>query len=165
MYGDFGVQNTIGLSTFLSGMASFQEVVQKTSFDGLDLVSGGPVPPNPSELLLNSRMAEFIQQAKVVYDYVIIDTPPLAIVTDAFAISDMADHTLFLVRQNYTPKDLLKTIQDFYANGKFKDISIVLNDIYKSGLGYGYGYGYRYGYGYTYGYTKESKSGYGYYSE
>ncbi len=130
------------------------------------MVSGGPVPPNPSELLLTEKMNEFISRAKAAYDYVIIDTPPMALVTDAFTLSRYADHTLFLVRQNYTPKPLLRTAQDFYSSGKLKNISIVFNDIFRSGpgYGYGYGYGYSYGYGYGYGYGR-SKNGYGYYSE
>ncbi len=163
LYPDFNLGNEIGLSGYLSGLSTFDEVVQKTSYEGLDLVSGGPVPPNPSELLLTQRIETFLAEAKKQYDYVIIDTPPLAIVTDAFALAPFADHTLFLVRQNYTPKDLLRTAQDFYSTGKLKNISIVLNDIYKSGPGYGYGYGYTYGYGYGNGYSK-SKNGYGYYS-
>jgi capsular exopolysaccharide synthesis family protein len=168
LFSDFNLGNEVGLSSYLAGIAPFKDVVQKTAFANLDLVSGGPVPPNPAELLLTPKMEEFVAEAKKLYDYVIIDSPPLAIVTDAFAITGLADHTLFLVRQNYTPKDLLRTVQDFYASGKLKNISIVLNDIYKSGPGYGYGYGYSYGYGYGYGYSygyTKGKNGYGYYSE
>jgi capsular exopolysaccharide synthesis family protein len=163
IFADFGLQNQVGLSTFLAGISDFSGVVQKTSFENLDFISGGPVPPNPSELLIGRRMTEFMNEAKSKYDFVIIDTPPLAVVTDAFVLSTYADHILFLVRQNYTPKELLKTAEDFYAAGKLKKISIVLNDIYKSGPGYGYGYGYTYGYGY--GYYQGKKDQTGYYSE
>lgn len=164
LFTDFNLSNDIGLSSYLAGLAPFDAVVQKTQHGGLELVSGGPVPPNPSELLLTPRMQEFILEAKKRYDYVIIDTPPLAIVTDAFVLSGLADHTLFLVRQNYTPKELLRTTEDFYSSGKLKQISIVLNDIYRSGPGYGYGYNYGYGYGYSYAYGS-GKNGYGYYTE
>lgn len=165
IFDDFNLNNQVGLSTYLAGMSDFENVVQKTSWQYLDFISSGPVPPNPSELLLTARMEEFIATAKQRYSYVIIDTPPLAIVTDAFMLSNFADHTLFLVRQNYTHKLLLKTVQDFYSSGKLKNISIVLNDIYKSGPGYGYGAGYGYGYGYYgYGYLSKNGSG-GYYSE
>ncbi|HQQ82603.1 MAG TPA: capsular biosynthesis protein, partial [Cyclobacteriaceae bacterium] len=122
----------------------------------LDLVSGGPVPPNPAELLLTSRFDEFMKEAKSRYDFVLIDTPPLALVTDAFVMTKYADHTVFVMRQNYTPKAFVRSINDYYSSGKFKNISILLNDIYRSGFGYGYGYG-SYGYGYSYGYA-----GYGY---
>lgn len=163
IYADFELSNSMGLSNYLSGMADFEAVVQRTSNEYLDLVSAGPVPPNPSELLLTSRMREFMTLARSRYDFIILDTPPLGIVTDAFSLAQYADHSLFLVRQNYTPKILLKNIEDYYGSGKLKNISLVFNDIYKSGLGYGYGYG-GYGYGYNYGYGK-SKNGYGYYSE
>ncbi len=167
IYQDLQLNNDRGLSTYLSGLDSFDGVVQKTSVnDLLDMVSGGPVPPNPSELLLSPRMTQFIDEARAKYDFIIIDTPPMAIVTDAFVLAPFADHMLFLVRQNYTPKMLIKNVNDFYVSGKLKNISIVLNDIYKSGPGYGYGgYGYDYySYGYGYG-NKKGKDGYGYYSE
>lgn len=158
---DFGLPNEIGLSTYLSGLNDWKEVVQKTQHIGLDLISGGPVPPNPGELLLSSSLEKFVNEAKLEYDYVVIDTPPIAIVADAFSLISFADHTLFLVRQNYTPKDLLKTTQELFITGKFSNVSIVLNDINRSGPGYGNG---AYGYGYGYGYGKRSKDGYGYYT-
>ncbi|MCA6420675.1 MAG: polysaccharide biosynthesis tyrosine autokinase [Cytophagales bacterium] len=165
LFKDFNASNDVGLSSYLAGIADFETIIQKTKFKNLDLVSGGPVPPNPSELLLGKRMAEFMAAARQQYDYVVIDTPPLAIITDAFPLTEYADHTISLVRQNYTPKELLKTAQDYYATGKLKNISIVFNDVYRYGPGYGYGYGYGYSYGYSYGYGKKGKNGYGYYSE
>jgi capsular exopolysaccharide synthesis family protein len=165
IYTDFDLPNTNGLSNFLAGLSTFDEVVQKTPYDNLYLVSGGPIPPNPSELILGTRMEEFITLARKKFDYIFIDSPPIAIVTDAFVLSGFADHTLFIVRQNYTPKGFLTTINNYYADGKIKQISIVLNDIYKSGPGYGYGYGYNYGYGYAYAYGKKRKNGNAYYEE
>ena len=164
---DFNLSNDVGLSTYLSGMVEFETIFQQTSHPLLDLVSGGPVPPNPAELLLTKRMETFIEEARRRYDYIIIDTPPLAIVADAFALTQFVDHTLFLVRQDYTPKALLQTVNDFYTSGKLQKISIVLNDIKKTGPGYGYGYGdgYGYGYGLGYGSGNSKRNGYGYYSE
>jgi Mrp family chromosome partitioning ATPase len=103
-----------------------------------------------------------LAKAKSLYDFVIIDTPPLTIVADAFALAEYADHTLFVIRQNYTPISLLRTLQDSYSSGKLRNVSIVLNDIYRSGHGYGYRYGYGYGYGYT---SSKKNNGYGYYEE
>lgn len=142
IFGDFGLTNDVGLSSYLAGIVEFDTLIQKTSNAYLDLISGGPVPPNPSELLLTGQMQVFITEAKKKYDCIIIDTPPLAIVTDAFALTEHVDHTIFVVRQNYTPKQLLRTVQEFYTSGKLKNISLLLNDIYKSGPGYGYGPGY-----------------------
>lgn len=169
LFNDLKLTNDYGLSNYLSGIMSFNEVIQKSAHENLDLISGGPVPPNPSELLLNNRMTLFLEEAKANYDFIFIDTPPLALVTDAFVLSSMVDHTLFIIRQNVTPKSLLRTIDDMYRAGKMGRISIVLNDIYKSGPGYGYGYGYAYGYGYgygTYGYGRKKKdNGQGYYED
>jgi capsular exopolysaccharide synthesis family protein len=170
LFADFDLKNEAGLSNYLAGLADFNSICQRTTYENLDLISGGPVPPNPSELLLSDRMREFIDDARKVYDIVIIDTPPMAIVTDAFVLTPYADHSLFLVRQNYTPKNLMKTVEDYYSTGKLKNISIVLNDISRSGPGYGfgYGYGYAYGYGYSYEYGYlygRKKNGAGYYEE
>lgn len=161
IFQDFDRSNDLGLSTFLSGISEFDQVVQSTSIDNLFLVSGGPVPPNPSELLLTNKFEAFVKRALEIYDYVLIDTPPLALVTDAFVMSKFVDHTVFVMRQNYSPKEFVHSIDEYYRSGKIKNISILLNDIYKSGLGYGYGQSYAYQYGYGYG----SYGGYGYYSD
>lgn len=159
IFADFGLTNEKGLSSFLISLASFDEVLQSTGTDNLFLVSGGPVPPNPSELMLAERMDEFISQAKRLFDYIIIDSPPLAIVADAFLLADKSDHMIFVTRQDYTPRQLLRSLDEYQRVGRLKNVSLLLNDIYKSGPGYGYGY--YYGYGYSYG---RKKDGHGYYS-
>lgn len=167
IFEDFKRGNTTGLSTFLSGISQFEEVVQDTDIENLFFVSGGPVPPNPSELLLTDKFEQFITKSRDQFDYVIVDTPPLALVADAFVISQFVNHSVFVLRQNYTPKEFIKSIDEYYRSGKLKNISILLNDIYKSGLGYGYGqgYAYHYGYGYGYGYASKRKNGQGYYED
>jgi capsular exopolysaccharide synthesis family protein len=166
IFSDFKLENTIGLSNFLAGMNEFDEVVRATEYENLFVVSGGPVPPNPSELILHPRMEAFLATAREKFDFIFIDSPPLGLVTDAFVMSSLVDHTLFIARQNYTPRALLRTVDDFYRSGKIQRISIVLNDIYRSGPGYGYGYnyGYGYGYGYNYNYGSDRSLG-GYYEE
>jgi capsular exopolysaccharide synthesis family protein len=167
IFEDFGCSNEKGLSTYLSGLHELDQVVQLTDIDNLFLVSGGPVPPNPSELLLTDRFSAFIRAALEQFEFVIIDTPPLALVTDAFVISKYVDHTVFVLRQNFSPKQFIRSIDEYYRSGKIKSISILLNDIYKSGLGYGYGqgYAYHYGYSYGYGYGSNRKNNQGYYEE
>lgn len=164
IFSDFGLSNHVGLSGYLSNINTLQEVIQFTSIENLHLISGGPVPPNPSELLLSPRFELLMQSALDAYDYVILDTPPVALVSDAFLLSKYVDHTIFVVRQNYTPKGFLKDLRDSLATGRLKNASVLLNDIYKSGLGYGYGYGHSYGYGYGYGYGRK-KNGGGYYED
>ncbi|MCW5912365.1 MAG: polysaccharide biosynthesis tyrosine autokinase [Cyclobacteriaceae bacterium] len=160
IFEDFNRDNNVGLSTFLSGISEFDDVIQDTEIENLYLVSGGPVPPNPSELLLTDRFELFIKKSLEQFDFVIIDTPPLALVTDAFVISKFVDHTVFVLRQNYSPKEFIRSIDEYYRSGKLKNMSILLNDIYKSGLGYGYGQGYAYQYGYSYGYGSKGISYY-----
>lgn len=159
LYGDFNLKNDTGLSSYLAGLKSFDDVIQQTGEANMDLVSGGPVPPNPSELVLNERMHQFFNEAKRRYDFVIVDSPPLAIVADAFVLNDHVDHMIYVIRQDYTPKQFLKSLDEHYKSGRVKNISLLLNDIFKSGPGYGYNYGYGYGYGYG-----KRKNGDGYYS-
>ncbi|MBL7858478.1 MAG: polysaccharide biosynthesis tyrosine autokinase [Cyclobacteriaceae bacterium] len=171
IFDDFGLGNEKGLSVYLSGLVSREEIIQSTAVPGLDIIGAGPVPPNPSELLLHARMDELIAWLKETYDFILIDTPPLAIITDGLVLAKYADHTVFIVRQNYTPRPVLKMVDELYINGKIKNLSMVLNDVYRSGPGYGYGgygyggYGYGYAYGYGYGYRDKKGNGGGYYSE
>jgi capsular exopolysaccharide synthesis family protein len=165
IFQDFNRSNDQGLSTYLSGISHFDQVVQTTEIENLFLVSGGPVPPNPSELLLTNKFEEFINKSLEVFDFVLIDTPPLALVTDAFVMSKFVDHTVFVMRQNYSPREFVLSINDYYKSGKMKNISILLNDIYKSGLGYGYSQSYDYGYHYGYAYGRKKNTGNSYYEE
>lgn len=167
IYSDFGLHNDKGLSTYLSGLTPLAEVLQQTEIDNLSLISGGPVPPNPSELILTPHMESLIEVLKKDFDFILLDTPPMALITDGMVLSKFADHTLYVVRQDYTPRSMLKITDEFYRSGKFKNISLVLNDIKKTGPGYGYGYyGYGYyNYGYGYSYYGQRKKSEGYYSE
>jgi capsular exopolysaccharide synthesis family protein len=171
LYDELGLNNTIGLSQYLSGMASKEEIIQTSSVDSLFLIASGPMPPNPSELLLRPAMEELVSYLRGKFDYVIIDTPPLSLVTDAFVLSKYVNHTLFVIRQDYTPKEALHSFDEFYRSGRLLRVSVLFNDLRKSGLGYGYG-GYSYGYGYGTGYhyggyygRKKGRNGSDYYQE
>jgi len=147
-----GLHNDLGMSTFLSGNNKFDEIIQKTSIDNLWFASAGPIPPNPAELIERRSMAEFLEKARKEYAYIIIDTPPAAVVTDALLLAGRADMTLFVVRQRYTTKSTLNLIDEIYRNREIKNPGVIVNDISMSGY---YGYGLRYGYtmGYSYGYN------------
>ncbi len=164
LYEDLNLKNDTGLSQYLSGMATFEEIVQTSPVENLYLISGGPMPPNPSELLIKPKMGLLLADLRKQFDFIIIDTPPLSLVTDAFVLATYADHTLFVIRQNYTPMVALNSLQDYYRSGKLTNISILFNDLSRSGLGYGYGYNYGYGYGYGHKYGQKKKNG-EYYSE
>jgi capsular exopolysaccharide synthesis family protein len=149
-------------------MAEREQIVQKSDVENLYLIPGGPMPPNPSELLLRPQMDTLMKELKSQFDFIIIDTPPLAYVADAFILSQYSDHTLFVVRQDYTPKAALQTLEELFTTGKLNNVSILFNDLRKSGFGYGYGPGYNYGYGYNYYYgygKKKQDSSNGYYTE
>jgi tyrosine-protein kinase Etk/Wzc len=146
------VSNSEGMSEYLSGNCDYSKVIQKTPINNLFYAASGPVPPNPAELIEGSRMKSFIEKAKKEFDLIIIDTPPVAIVSDVLLLSGYVDVNIFVVRQRYSSKNTLDLIQEYYQTGKFKNIGIVINDINLSGYyGYGLRYGYSLGYGYSYG--------------
>lgn len=126
----------------------------KTKVDTLHIITGGPIPPNPSELLLSDTLKEMIDTFKSDYDFIVLDTPPVGLVADAFDLMKYADASLYVARYDYTYRGLLHGISEKYDEGEVKNIGIVLNDYQFKG-GYGYGYGYSYGYGYGYGYFEE----------
>jgi capsular exopolysaccharide synthesis family protein len=161
LFDELGLKNTFGLSQYLSGLATLADILQQTKIEKLDLISGGPMPPNPSELLLRPEMDGLIDKLRKEYNYIIIDTPPLTFVADSFVLSKFADHSIFVVRQDYTPRAALRTIDEYYSTGKISNVSVLFNDLRKSGPGYGYGaYAYGYGYGYSYGKKKSKMAGY-----
>lgn len=155
-----GVSNDTGISNFLIGEEKFENVVIKTEVDNLWYTPAGPVPPNPAELIESDAMKDFIVKAKEKFDYIIIDTPPVAIVTDALLVSSFTDFYLFVVRQRYSSKNTLELIEELRRSGSIKHLGIVVNDISLSGYyGYGLRYGYAMGYGYNYGYNYYSQYG------
>ncbi|RDV10394.1 hypothetical protein DXT99_26375 [Pontibacter diazotrophicus] len=143
---DFGVTSSVGLSNFLAGHAGFDEIIYPTLQSQLYILPSGDIPPNPSELLLNKRMEDLIAELKIQYDYIIVDTPPVGILSDGFELMQLADANIFMVRQGYTQKVFLNNIQQQYASGKIRNTAILFNDVDYAKLTYGYGYGYGYGY-------------------
>ena len=140
-----------GLTNFLLGKAAIESLpIPIESIPNLYVLPCGPVPPNPSEMLLDPRLNDLFDWLKKNFDAVIMDTAPVGMVSDALTLSKFADATLYIVRQGYTYKKQIGMVDEFYTQGKLPRMSIVLNDVkVKSGYGY-YGYG-RYGYGYGYG--------------
>ncbi len=157
IFDDFQINNDRGITTYLIGRASLEQIIQKTAYDNIDIITAGPVPPNPSELLESKAMSNLIEKMKEKYDVVIIDTPPIGLVTDAVFMMERSDVSIYIVRQDYTTKSALNTLKEVSQIEKIKRLSIVINDMnhetgsYYSGYGYGYGYGSGYGYGYGYG--------------
>jgi tyrosine-protein kinase Etk/Wzc len=161
-----GIDNSEGLSTYLIGNSEYDEVIKETSIQNLYYATSGPVPPNPAELIDSEEMITFIEKAKKEFDYIIIDTPPVAVVSDTLLIARFVDINLFVVRQRYSSKNTLELIQELYKEEKLKHMAIIINDISLTGYyGYGIRYGYYKGYGYSYGkdyYGQYSYGRYGY---
>ncbi|PRD46856.1 GumC family protein [Sphingobacterium haloxyli] len=123
----------------------------------VDLVQAGAIPPNPAELLIHPRAAELMEVLAQRYDYILMDAPPVGMVTDAQLLSRYADCCLYLVRQSYTYKEQIRLPNDLVATDKIKPIQLIINDIKARGGYYSnYGYGYGYGYG-EYGKTTHKK--------
>ncbi len=154
---DFNLTNDLGLVHYLIKQKQPDELIQHTSYENLDVLLSGPVPPNPSELLLSKETAELMDYLRAHYEYIILDAPPIGAVSDAQELFQYADTILYLVRQGHTEKGLLKMIETKYERKEVTDVSYVLNDFtFNKRHGYGYGYG-SYGYGYGY-YEKEKTS-------
>ena len=169
LHRELGLENMKGLSTYLAGTHSLDEVIVSTHQNNLFFMPAGPVPPNPAELIETRKMELLIEELKQRYDVIIMDTPPIALVTDALLLTKFSQVNLFVLRQNYSRRNMIKLINEVYRERGFKNIGILINDISVQGYygysyygSYGYGkYSYRYGYGrYGYGYGYSSGSGY-----
>ncbi len=146
-----------GLSDYLSGNASIDEMIMHTEYDNLDLVLSGAIPPNPSELLLTDATQKLFDKLGERYDQIIIDSPPIGLVSDALELQKFADVTVFVVREDYSLKSFIKDIDERYKKGEMKNIAIIYNDFKVNAIKQ-YGYGQKYGYGYGYGgYFEEKK--------
>lgn len=136
-----------GLTEYLhDSQTSVQEIIHVSSFNpNCDVIYSGSIPPNPTELLSNGRYEELIEQVKPMYDYVILDTAPLMLVTDTFLFAEMANATVYVTRSGYTEKGLIDFANKQIDSNKIKNVAFVLNDVHKDYFGYGnkYGYGYQ----------------------
>ena len=163
------IQDKQGITDYLIGNCKLDDIVTKQG--DLDVIGSGTVPPNPSELIMSEECAQMMATLKQAYDVIIIDTPPIGPVSDAFLLTQMSDATIFVIRQDYTSKEALKDALNALAENGTKNATLVMNDINNSKTRYGYGYGYggygRYGkygkygkgYGYGYGYSEDRTYG------
>lgn len=147
-----------GLTNFILGQAAVEELpVKVPGYDNLYVLACGPIPPNPSELLLDSKLDTLFEYLRQNFDVVIMDTAPVGMVSDAMTLSKFADCTLYIVRQGHTYKKQIGLVEEYHQENKLPKISIVMNDVRMKSGGYGnYGYG-GYGYGYGAGYFEEEE--------
>jgi len=153
LHNSFKVDKNQGLSNYLINKSNLEDIINKTNIKTLDVIASGPIPPNPAELLDSPKMNELLTILNEKYDYVIIDTPPIGLVTDGVILMQYADANLYIVRHNYSKIKSLSVVNNISKNKNISNLNIVIND-YTQNEGYGYGYGYGYG-----------NDGYGYYEK
>jgi len=141
----FNVENHAGMSTYLSGKNSIEEIIQSTTYENLDIIASGPIPPNPSELILTERLDQLLHDLKEVYDYIFIDSAPLGLVTDTMHLMQYTDINLIVFRENYAKKSFVTDLNHLVKQHNLTHIGIVINSVESSSSSYGYGYGYGYG--------------------
>lgn len=146
----FDVANDFGISTYLSKQNEYAEIIKTTPIENLFIAPSGPVPPNPAELIETEQMKSFFKKAEEDFDFIVIDTPPIALVTDALLISQYSHANLFMIRQRYSRSHVFDLINKLKQDQKILHMNILVNDL-KMPKYYGYNYGYNYGYGYGYG--------------
>lgn len=131
------------LTSYLSDEAySLEDVVVPSSIQNLDILPAGIIPPNPSELLQEERLDLLFNELRQQYDYVVVDSAPVALVSDTFLLSRVADMTIFVTRANYTTFDLVDFLNQTNEQQRLPRMVAVLNSVDAKKIGYGYGYGY-----------------------
>lgn len=120
-------------------------IIHSAINSNLDIIPAGIVPPNPNELLQSKRLDDLFAYLRTHYDYVLIDSAPVGMVSDTFLLSRVADITLYVSRADYTPKDMTEFINSVYEEKRLPNMACVLNGVKSATAGYGYGYGYGYG--------------------
>ncbi len=151
IHSGFGVGNEKGMSTLLISKDKIENCIHHSKQENLDFITAGPIPPNPSELIINGRIEEIVEELKKDYDVIIIDNPPVGLVTDGISIIQKADYPIYIFRAEYSKKNFIQNVDRLFNEFRLNRLSIVLNgvDINKRTYGYNYGYGYGYGYAYT----------------
>jgi tyrosine-protein kinase Etk/Wzc len=141
VYERLNIKNDVGISSFLINQAGFEDIIQHTNIENLDTITSGPIPPNPSELIASSRTNDLFSFLKNHYDYIIVDTPPVGLLSDTYVLMDKADLNIYVVRQNQTPKREFQSIIKDLKDKNFKNLCLIVNDIplvKKSKYGYEY---------------------------
>ncbi|MDP4238026.1 MAG: polysaccharide biosynthesis tyrosine autokinase [Bacteroidota bacterium] len=135
-----------GITIYISDESYIAEdiIVPSDLHPYLDVIPAGPVPPNPAELMMNQRLDDLFLQLREMYDYIIIDSAPIGLVSDTYLLNRLADNCVYVARQNYTPREACTLINEIYEHNKLNNMSVILNGTDESsGYGYGYGYGQR----------------------
>jgi len=155
-----GLINEKGITHFMLGQVSAEDLpIPIPNTENLYIVPAGIIPPNPSEMIMDPRMNEFLNYLKSRFDLIIIDSAPVGLVSDSKIIGKLADATIYIIRQRFTVKKQIPFIDELYKQDLLPNIGILVNDVKIGGINSYYGYGYGYGYGYSYNYTYNYRYG------
>jgi len=142
----FDVENNKGISTFLNGKNKMEEIIVSTEFANLDFIPSGPIPLDPSELILSKKIPLLFEELRDKYEYIIVDTAPIGIVSDTKTLMQHSDLNLIIIREDYAQKDFINTLEEIVSKHKFKNVGLILNASKAKGGEYGYGCSYEYEY-------------------
>jgi len=140
-----GIENKVGVSTFLIEKCKFKDIINKTKWENMDIVNAGPVAPNASELILHPNMENLLERARKEYEYVILDTPPVGIISDAVVLMKKADVNIFVLKASFAKKNFIALAEEIKEKNNPKNLCLVLNNIKKRFYAKGYGYSASYG--------------------
>ena len=140
LFKDFDLQNEKGITSYLINNAEIKEIIQKTQIDNLDLISAGPIPPNPVELIASPRTKSFFDELKEIYDFIVIDSAPVGAVTDSYLLFGFADINIFTIRHNFSFKEEVKNNLKNIELKNIPNVSILINDVKIKKNSYGYAY-------------------------
>jgi tyrosine-protein kinase Etk/Wzc len=146
----FDAENQKGVSTILINKHKWEDCIQKSPIPNLDFIASGPTPPNPSELILRAEFDKLLQDLSQTYDYILIDTPPVGLVTDGILVMSKSDLPLYVVRADYSRRTVANNINKLFRNERFRNMTVILNALRSEKDVYKYDYG-----GYSQGYYDE----------
>ncbi|MEI6348951.1 MAG: polysaccharide biosynthesis tyrosine autokinase [Bacteroidota bacterium] len=163
------IANKLGMSEILSNIEPYQNCIHKSRVEKIDFITAGTIPPNPSELILSESMDVLIRDLQKIYDFIIIDNPPIGLVTDAMKNLQRADFPIYVFKSNYSKRFFISNLDFLWKDCNLTKVSLILNAYdFSNSYGYGSKYGgkkgygkyssYGYGYGYGYGYYEAAEN-------
>jgi capsular exopolysaccharide synthesis family protein len=144
-----GVSNDAGMSSLISEQYELKDCIKASKIGNLFFITAGPIPPNPSELLLSDRFKDIIEELKTQFDVIIMDNPPIGLVSDGIKILTDADIPIYVFKSHYSKRIFAHRVKELFDMNQLTKLNVILNGIKANGRSnYGYGYGYGYGNGY-----------------
>ena len=138
----FNLQNDVGVTSYVVGKANMNQIIKDTPIDNLQVILTGPRTPNASELIVDPMMEQLIEELRLHYEYIIIDTPPVGLLSDALVFMKHADLNLYVVKAGYTKRDFIDIAHQIVEKNQIKHLSFILNNVNTKNIPAGYGGGY-----------------------